>query len=264
MCRSVCVFCVKRMGFISRIFAVVSYILPTIRFNSICQNDKRFIQKKSRTFRSELVFFFAAHTSSFALCRCAVKQNVCYITRKKFEFIGDALNGAPLEKFIQWKRIDAQIVSSSHLVTPLRFFAANRTMNAKLYSLHKSFFFLSKALRFHFYLFSLTCCNSKIHLFCLCVCVFFFLVLFPSCHQTQIEINEKREVNEKKNEAFHPSMSMCFHWAVQLTQHEVMQFVFSHIQTKITQFFFFALSLCVQQNDIICKSQKNYFQFQRK
>lgn len=131
---------------------------------------------------------------------CAVTQNVCYITSKSLNLL-DALNvWARLEKFIHRKRSD---VKDS---------AANRRPRKTLSSAQK--FETSISLK-----------NTSF------VFWFFFLnVMSPNSirNENTGKKMKKKKSQKQKRVIFFPSMSLFIHWTVLLTQHEVMQFVFSH------------------------------------
>lgn len=111
----------------------------------------------------------------------------------------------------------------------------------KLYLLHKS-------LKPLFY--------SKIHRS--------FFGVFFWCHVTKLHSQwkyrkkmKKKKSQKQKKVIFFPSMSLFIQWTVLLTQHEVMQFVFSHTN-KDHNFF------CTTKWYHLLKSEKNIFNFKER
>lgn len=168
-----------------------------------------------------------------------------------------------LTKFFQWEWIDVKILRRQTLDNI-----------EKLYTLHKSF----KPLSF------LSLKNTS---FSLLIRRFFRVFFFSSCHQTWFRKLQRDKTKRKTTKITHKcflveclTMSLCKILLMLSTTDAARSHIicFCRIQTKITQFFvqFFLhrvrrLLLFVlhfrcfltRQNDIICKSQKNYFQFQR-
>lgn len=155
---------------------------------------------------------------------CAVTQNVCYITSKSLNLL-DALNvWARLEKFIHRKRSD---VKDS---------AANRRPRKTLSSAQK--FETSISLKNTSFVFWV-----------------FFNVMSPnSIRNENTKKMKKKKSQKQKRVIFFPSMSLFIHWTVLLTQHEVIQFVFSHTN-KDHNFF------CTTKWYHLLKSEKNIFNF---